>query len=112
MKKYETMIYQFEYEEIEYCSECPINNCTVDYCTLSGKYTYKSTPKENNCPLVVSSEKETTSCEWCNGKEYTIDCRDYTCLEITGNKLTAWGEGEATGHINYCPNCGRKLKGE
>ena len=59
---------------------------------------------------VAISETETTSCDWCDGKEYTIDSRDYTCLEIKGNKLTAYGEGEATGYINYCPNCGRKLK--
>ena len=56
------MTYQFEYGEIKYCSECPINDFANDKCELSGKYTkYSSTPKENNCPLVDISKTETTT---------------------------------------------------
>lgn len=107
------MIYQFEHEEIKMCVNCKLCDINFDWCNMQSCLIDKyKTPQENDCPLVVISKTETTSCDWCDGKEYTIDSRDYACLEITGNKLTAYGEGVATGYINYCPNCGRKLKGE
>jgi hypothetical protein len=95
------MIYQFEYGEIEYCSECPMNDFANDKCELSGKYTkYNSKPKENDCPLVAISKTETTSCEWCKGG---IDTASLMGADMMMRFVRP---------VNYCPNCGRKLKGE
>ena len=56
---------------------------------------------------VAISKTETTSCEWCEkvGKYAQFDFATYT--EVDGDK-----EYEYAVKVNYCPNCGRKLKGE
>jgi len=100
------MIYQFEHDEIKHCYECPLVDSEYGDCNITGTEGVDCAIPAD-CPLVAIS-----NCEWCNGKEYIIDSRDYTCLGITGNKLAAWGEGEATGYVNYCPNCGRRLEGK
>ena len=54
---------------------------------------------------------ETTSCEWCDGEEHCISRARWTRLLMSGKTITASGDENASVEINYCPNCGRRLRG-
>ena len=52
-------------------------------------------------------------CLWCDGNDHEIAYMgDTESIWMEGNKLSAYGDGEAVCYIGYCPNCGRKLEGE
>lgn len=59
--------------------------------------------------LIDAEIERQEPCEWCNGKENKLAEGEYTGLYMTGNTITAYGEGEAVVEIKYCPNCGRNL---
>ena len=101
------MIYQFENDEIKKCIRCPMwvfpEIATMPLCNLTGETIPKgSTPQDNDCPLVAISKTETTSCEWCESK--TIPLFYAECVRATIDD-----ESQLIS-VNYCPNCGRKLK--
>ena len=92
------MIYQLEHEEIDICNKCPMCVWCIDTegCTLTNKLISGSKkPQENDCPLVAISKTETTSCEWCELKIIPLFYDESLLISAS-----------------YCPNCGRKLKGE
>lgn len=100
------MTYQFEYEEITNCGECPCHSiidhaCTPDWCSLQDcAVTPDDTLQENDCPLVAVSKTETVEpCEWCK--------------DGTNKSFEVIWENDGFNMISdiadFCPNCGRKL---
>lgn len=43
-------------------------------------------------------------------KLISLDCGEYTELLISYGRLYAYGEGEATIDISFCPFCGKKFE--
>ena len=93
------MIYQFEYDELTDCANCPC--CDNEYGCQMGvlKESFDKIPTD--CPLVAISKTETTSCEWCESKTiplFYVECVRAT-LDDESQLISA----------SYCPACGRKL---
>ena len=113
------MIYQFEHEKIKLCEDCKLCDLNFDWCNMQrcliNKY---QSPKFNNCPLVAISKTETTSCEYCDGKEKPLHCLrgehgESVCVGVSksGGYVSVQKDGDNTLYaINYCPNCGRRLE--
>ena len=61
------MIYQFEYDEIKSCRNCPCHSFIDvpydnEWCDLQdASINSDGRPKENNCPLAAISKTETTT---------------------------------------------------
>lgn len=92
------MIYQFENEEIKMCVNCKLCDINFDWCNMQSCLIDKyKTPQENDCPLVAISEKETTSCEWCERE---------LSFEVVWHSFGSSFVDKAM----FCPNCGRRLE--
>lgn len=89
------MIYQFEHEKVTNCGDCPC--CDNVYgCWLSEvEESFDEIPAD--CLLVAISEKETTSCEWCERE---------LSFEVVWHSFGSSFVDKAM----FCPNCGRRLE--
>ena len=89
----------------ETCFECPLSHgCPkIKGCTNEQAIEYAS-QIPNDCPL--SAQPEPQEGHWIEGKIYrdVIECN---CSECGQLMTTA-----ASVRMNYCPNCGAKMKGE
>ena len=102
------MIYQFEHEEIKQCEYCKLCDLDYDWCNMQSCLIDKyESPKVNNCPLVAISKTETTSCEWCEKIGKYAGFAYATFFEQTAPDE----QYEISVECNYCPNCGKALKG-
>ena len=115
------MKYQFEYKfEITQCFTCPVHAIELEMCyltreTINPSDIYK---KPSWCPLM---EVKDEPCEHCGDEEkpfYHTDGpiqRMDSNVYIAGGKtmeIDLWQDGNsyACFNINFCPNCGRKLR--
>ena len=89
------MIYQFEYEEITNCGDCPCYDHLYG-CQLGElKESFDKIP--DDCPLVAISKTETTGCEWCERE---------LSFEVVWHSFGSSFVDKAI----FCPNCGRRLE--